>query len=125
MFEDADIIYTYTRAQAHEDGVLVNLVPFASDVCRQHYKYPISCTNTVFALIEKAVRNERYCNDYAGIIHDMLWMSKQYSRPNTDTVIFPCIIMGAGRRKNYWFKMVISPGDTPDPVITIMLPEED
>ena len=35
------------------------------------------------------------------------------------------IIAGAGRRRNFEFKLVVGPGDQGEPVITIMLPGED
>lgn len=47
---DAKLIYSYTRAQAIEDGVLVDLTAIALDVCREHYKYPIACTSAVWRL---------------------------------------------------------------------------
>lgn len=79
-------------------------------VCRQHYKYPIACTAAVFAIMEKAVSNKRYCNDFAGVLHDMLWMSRVYKRQiDESTVIFRVKIVGAGRQSLYDFKMVCGP----------------
>ena len=76
--------------------------------------------------MQKAVENPRYCNDYAGILHDMLYMSKVYRRIlNDSTLIFRVIIKGAGRISNYDFKMVCSGDDTGAPCLTIMLPSED
>lgn len=125
-------ISTYTRAQAIEDGALVNLMGFFSthddvaSVCRQHYKFPIAFTAAVFDIMQKAVENPRYCNDYAGIVHDMLWMSKVMKRQiDESTVMFRVIIAGAGRQRNYDFKLAVGPGDHGEPVITIMMPDED
>ena len=127
-----EAISTYTRAQTIEDGVLVNLMGFFStrddvaSVCRQHYKFPIACTAAVFDIIDRAVRNPNYCNDYAGIVHDMLWMSKVMKRQiDESTVMFRVIIAGAGRQRNYDFKLAVGPGDQGEPVITIMMPDED
>jgi len=76
--------------------------------------------------MEKAVNNRRYCNDYKGILHDMLWMSKVAGRKlDESTVIFRCIIQGAGRSKYHDFKLQVHPGDRAEPVITISLPNED
>lgn len=95
---EADIISTYTRAQAIEDGVLVDLMQNElEEVCRQHFKYPIACTIAVFEIMRKAVENPRYCNDYAGVLHDMLWMSRTMGRwMDEQTRIFRVIIQGAG-----------------------------
>ena len=122
-------ISIYTRAQAIDDGFLVNFSDPESDtaeVCRQHYKHPIAATLGVFGVMQKAVENKRYCQDYAGILHDMLWMSKACARRvNDSTVLFTCIIQGAARSKYHTFKLQVHPGDAGEPVITLMLPGED
>ncbi len=121
------VISRYTRMQAIDDGILVDLMQGEmSDVARQHYKFPIACTSAVFEVMRKAVDNPRYCNDYAGILHDMLWMSRRTGRKiDESTVIFQVIIQGAGRSKYHTFKLNVGPGDDGEPVITIMLPGED
>ena len=126
LFEGADVISTYTRAQAIEDGVLVDLSAVAPGVCAQHYKYPIACTASVWGIIERAVKNEKHCNDLNGVIHDLLWMSRTYKRQlDASTVIFRVKITGAGRQSVFNFKMSCGPGDDAAPVLTIALPEED
>jgi len=121
------VISSYTRKQAIEDGVLVDLRQDAmASVCMQHYKYPIACTASVFSIMEAAVNNKRHCQDYAGILHDMLYMSRVMKRKlSPDTVLFRVKIVGAGRQSLYEFKMVCGPGDDAEPVLTIMLPTED
>lgn len=122
-------IHTYSRADAINDGFLVDFTDPESDtgdVCRQHYKFPIACTIAVFEVMQKAVENPRYCNSYAGILHDMLWMSRCMGRKlNESTVMFRVIIQGAGRNRYHDFKLVVGPGDAGEPVITISLPNED
>ena len=95
-------------------------------VAREHYRHPIACTSAVFEIMQKAVENPRYCNSYAGILHDMLFMSRAYCRKvAASTVIFRVIIAGAGRQRNFDFKLTIHGGDLGEPVITISLPHED
>lgn len=119
-------IHVYTRADAIRDGVLVDLMAVAPDICRQHYKYPVACTAAVWNLVGQAVRSRRWMNDINGVIHDILWMSRVAGRKVTpSTVIFSVIIRGAGRRSNHPLKLDVGPGDRGEPVITIMLPEED
>lgn len=124
-----EVIHSYTRQQAIEDAMLVDFTDPESDtgdVCRQHYKFPIACTYAVFEVMQKAVENPRYCNDYAGILHDMLWMSKAVGQKlDESTVLFRVIIQGAGRSKYHTFKLQVGPGDQGEPVITISLPHED
>lgn len=122
-----EVISSYSREQAIDDGVLVDLMQNElGEVCRQHYKYPIACTAAAFEIMRKAVENPCYCNDYAGILHDMLWMSRTHKRQIAEsTMLFRVIIQGAGRAKYYDFKLVVGPGDQGEPVVTIMLPIED
>lgn len=76
--------------------------------------------------MQKAVENPRYCQDYAGILHDILFMSKCSGRSlDASTKIFRVIIQGAGRNKYHDLKLMVGPGDQREPVITIMLASED
>ena len=120
-------ISTYSRAQAIEDGVLVDLIQDKmAEVARQHYKYPIACTASVFGIMERAVSNKRHCNSFAGVLHDMLWMSRVAPTiMDEQTRSFRVKIVGASRKSMYDFKMVCGPGDEGEPVLTIMLPNED
>ena len=122
-----ETIYSYSRAQAIADGVLVDLSTVVGDVCRQHYKFPIACTSEVWAIVERAVSNEKYCNDLFGVVHDILYMSKQnvVARIGESGVIFRVIITGVGRQKIFTFKMICGPGDNAEPVLTLMFPEQD
>lgn len=126
LFTDADVISVYTRAQAIEDGVLADLSALAPDVCRQHYKYNVACTATVWAIIERAIENPRWCNDINGVVHDILGMSRCHARVlDESTRLFQVIIKGVGKKSLFTFKIVCGPGDDAEPVLTIMLPEED
>ena len=123
-----DVIYAYTRAQAIEDGVLIDAtIGDLAEVTRQQYKYPVAMTAAVWALIEKAVANEKHCNDLEGVWHDVLWMSRKNITRRFDPTshLFEVIITGTGRRRKHTLKAVCGPGDTAETVIAIMLPEED
>ena len=124
--EASELIFSYSRAEAIEDGVLVNLSEVAGDVCRQHYKVPVACTAAVWAIIERAIKNPRWSNDLNGVVHDILYMSRKASRAvDGSTVVFTVIITGAGRRRYHQFKLVVGPGDGGEPVATIMMRGED
>lgn len=121
-----EVIHRYTRAQAIEDGFLIDLMQDEmTEVCRQHYRHPIACTSAVFDLMTKAVESPRHCNSYAGILHDMLWMSRSGRKLDASTVLFTVIIAGAGRQRYHQFRLEIGPGDQGEPVITISRPNED
>ena len=121
-------ISVYTRQQAIEDGVLIDMMQGEpGEVSRQHYKYPIACTAGLFGLMRQAVEHPRWCNDYLGIWHDILTMSKStYAKKlGRSTVLFEVRITGTGCRCVHSLRLVVGPGDDLEPVITIMLPDED
>lgn len=124
-----EIISSYSRTQAIEDGVLVDLSaqPELRELVRDHFKYPVACTTAVWEIIERAVANPRHANDLKGVVHDILFMSKAPTAksPDPSTRIFPVIITGAGAKRTYTLKMVCGPGDDAVPVLTIMLENED
>ena len=115
-----DVIYSYTRKQAIDDGVLVDLSD--NEVTRQHWKYPVACTDTVWSSIEAAISQSGH--DLNGILHDVYSMAKlaaRRAREGERDVLFTVLIAGARRQ----LKLNIGPGDTPAPVLTLMLPGED
>lgn len=121
-----NVIYQYTRADALNDGVLVDLSGNFPEESRL-YRYPVACTAAVWALVEKAVANRKHCNSLAGIVWDILYMSQKVviARPDEQTALFAVIITGTGRRRQYTLKAMCHAGDDLEPVVTIMLPEED
>ena len=114
-----ETIYSYSRAQAIEDGVLVDLSQ--ADSIHQHWKHPFACTSTVWAIIEEAL--EKPGQDIAGICHDISTMAKLAirGRREADQILFKVIIAS----KTHELKLHIGPGDTAAPVLTLMLPFED
>jgi hypothetical protein len=126
LLSEGSVIYVYTRAQAIEDGQLIDLSVLAPDVCCQHFKYPVACTAAVWRIIERAIENPRWCSDINGVVHDILWMSRCHARAvDESTRLFQVIIKGAGRKSLFTLKLVCGPGDGAEPVLTLMLPEED
>ena len=128
FWADAEVIHTYSRAQAIEDGVLIDAnIGDLAEVTRQHYKVPVAMTAEVFGLIDRAVKNKRWCNDYRGVWHDILWMSRWavIRRPDPSTVVFRVAITGVGRQKWHQLKAVCGPNDDGEPCLTVMLPNED
>lgn len=121
-------IHTYTRAQALEDGVLVCANSGSIDeVTRQHFKYPVALSARLAEIIQKAVDNERHCNDWKGVWHDVCHMSKGplYRELDPTTRVFRVIITGAGRNKYWDLKAVCGPDDNGEPCLTFLLRNED
>lgn len=121
LFEEGDLIYSYTRAQAIEDGFLVDLSD--NDVIRGHWKYPFACTVAVWGAIEEALQDGH--SDLNGILHDISVLAKYAIRQpgsnKTGRVQFTVRIGRAYKRLD----LHIGPGDTAEPVLTLMYPHED
>jgi len=121
-----EVISSYSRAEAIEDGVLVDMNKGTFDeVTKGIYNIPVAVTKAVYAIIKRAAENPRTCNDYKGIWHDMVHMSRVFLKKDASSYFFPCTITGAGRKRKFIFKSVIGGGDNGEPVITFMLPDED
>jgi hypothetical protein len=119
-----DIIYSYSREQAIEDGVLVNL---PEHITRQYFKFPVAITSSVWHLIEMAIDNLQHQNSLEGVLCDILWMSQRgiTKRIDESQHLFQVIITGVGKKRNHTLKIMCHPGDQGEPVLTVMMPEED
>ena len=118
-----DIIYGYTRKQAIEDGIQFEL---QKELTQQIYKYPVYITIGVYDLVQKAIKNKKYMNDYEGVIWDILNMSLHSTKISETKQIFKVIITGVGRKR--YHEMIVECGpkdiDNLETVLTIMLPNE-
>lgn len=122
-----EVIYSYSRAQAIEDGELIDLTEWARET---GFKFPVAITRAAFdefiawpeGLRPDLGQSER------GRGHDVLWMLSCAIRASQggSRVDFKLSRVGAdGRSRVGALYSLCGPGDTPEPVITIMLPEED
>ena len=113
-----DVISSYSRAQAIEDGVLVDVSKMASEA---GFRIPVAVSAAVWADINQKPASQ----DVNGRLWDILWMTRLRARGNAGDTIYTDLIMQVGRNKRYRVKAVVGPGDALEPVITIMRPEED
>jgi hypothetical protein len=120
-----DVIYAYTRAQALSDGVLVDVTQNAREAGIRH---PTALTRSVW---ERYVRvpERTSCQDEQGRLWDVLWMFRLAALAASDEcmVTFQVLVNNddAEGPRPVTLKSVCGPGDDLEPVITIMLPEED
>lgn len=138
-FDGADIIISYTRADAIRDGVLVptpDLVPDEPDFARDAgWAVPVALTTAVANLAIPTQWERDRAQDVKGRLWDVLRMAATYgARRDANEWLFPCIfLLGSAAerqlpragRKTLHLKAVIGPDDDGSPVLTIMLPEED
>lgn len=124
LFADAPVISSYSRAQAIEDGVLVDVSATAKEA---GFRYPVAVTRTVWEAYV-AVPPKVECQDEAGRLWDILWMLRVAIGKSTkgDMVKFGVYVRNDNRRpKLRHLKSICGPGDTAAPVITVMMPDED
>ena len=114
-------IYIYTREQAIEDGVLVDVTEMGKEV---GFKIPVAITKSLFDIVDTV--SKRSHQSFDGRLWDVLYMGAFAARGNpTQSTILYKLRLTHGRKKNITLKMVISGGDNGEPVVTIMLPDED
>ena len=127
FWDGAEVIYACTRAQAIEDGVLIDVSSVAKEA---GIKFPVALTSTVWGEYVEVPEGVS-CQDETGRLWDILWMFRCAARNfSGDTLFFKLYVRNHNRerldrRDLVTLKAVCGPGDTLDPVITIMLPDED
>lgn len=119
-----EVISRYTRAQAIEDGYLADISTLAKEY---GIIYPTSISTGVLSLVEDAVNKGG--KDWQGVVWDILTMLKWGIKRagNTARIDFEVRIWSkyTGRDKVVRMYAVCGAGDSLEPVITIMLPNED
>ena len=118
-----DLVFQYTRKQAIEDGVLVDVSEIAHEA---GFKYPFAMTAEVWSLIENIP--ERYsCEDVRGRLWDVLMMARHAiakAKPGAEEILFDLILHQADSNR-LRLKMHCGPGDAGEAVLTLMLPHQD
>lgn len=117
-----EVIYSYTRKQAIEDGVLIDVSEMAKEA---GFKYPVAVTSGVWygwiTPPENAIGQ-----DEKGRLWDMLNVLRfEAKKAKGDRVDFKVLFDQGGEKSLVDFYSLCGPGDDLEPVITIMLPEED
>ncbi|MBI5764247.1 MAG: hypothetical protein HZA51_12060 [Planctomycetes bacterium] len=137
-FADAPVIFSYTRSQAIEDGVLVDLTAWAKET---GFRIPMACTAAVWhGCIVPPKGTKELGQSERGRGHDvlwMLWLAIRRSGPtrtklepdssrNEDIILFDVIFLQAPNKpETVRLKAHCGPGDQGEPVITNLLPGED
>jgi hypothetical protein len=126
MFEENDLIHSYTRAEALRHGLLVDASATAKEA---GIRYPVALTRAAW---ERCVRVPPgvLCQDEAGRLWDIVWLLACAIRggANGAEVLFGVHVRNdnrGGPPPLVRLKAVCGPGDQGEPVVTVMLPEED
>ena len=121
------VIYSYTRAQAIEDGVLIDVTEAARGV---GFKVHTVVTATLFhGYVEPPTGLEGEGQSTAGRLHDLLFLVLCAARKNNAgadrAAVRAAFLMKPGRTETVDVIAHIGPGDQGEPVLTLMLPEDD
>ena len=124
MFTDADLIHAYTRAQALEDGQLVDVTDNARQV---GITVPVAVTAAVFGLCIEVPPSRRRLEDIGGRTHDIVWLPRCAiaRKSNGRRVDFSVRCSTRKGIRRIALKALCGPGDAGEPVITVMMVDED
>ena len=121
-----ELIHSYSRQQAIDDGVLIDVSQTGEEA---GIRRPIALTR---ALYETYVKPSRELEDVGqsveGRLWDLLFIFVFYARKAKEQVFnYKCLFLmnPSGVPQIKFIKAHIGPGDQGEPVITLMLPEED
>ena len=118
-----EVIFAYTRKQAIEDGVLVDV----SETAREAgFKWPFAMTAEVWSLIEQIPPKFNH-EDVQGRLWDVLMMARHAiakAKPGEDQIFYE-VILHQSDANRLRLKLHCGPGDTAEAVLTLMLPDQD
>ena len=125
MFDENDLIHSYSRAQAIEDGVLIDVSPTAREA---GIRYPVALSRAAWGrcvVVPPGVA----CQDEAGRLWDVVWLLRcAVGRSGGDSEVRFAVHVRNDNREGtpplVRLKAVCGPGDDGEPVVTVMLPGE-
>jgi len=123
--QDTEVIYSYSREEAINDGVLLDATGMAKEA---GIRFPVAVTRELWeTYIVPDPRSVPLGQSESGRLWDVLFMFRTAAaRSSESTMLFQLyFIMKERQKRLVTLKAVLGPGDTPEPVITIMLPHED
>ena len=122
-------ISSYSRAQAIDDGVLVDVSKTAREA---GFVFPVAMTRAAWSdCVEwaEADSQRQTHQDESGRLWDVLWMASRAARHGGEEIRFQLYRVARGghgtRPRLVTLKALCGPGDDAEPVITIMMPGED
>ena len=127
-----DVLFTYTRAQALADGVLVETGALAQEA---GFRLPVAITAAAWADCVTWSQDDSCCQvhqDETGRLWDVLFMAAHAVRSDAGNGSSKLFELYRVPRDGHsiepakaCLKLVVGPDDHGDPVVTLMLPGED
>ena len=122
-------IYSYTREQAIDDGVLIDISSTAREA---GFRCPVAITRAAWADCvewDESDNKRQTYQDESGRLWDVLWMASQSARRGGMEKLFQLYRVPRGGRgyrpRLATLKMLAGPGDNGELVITILMQNED
>ena len=122
-----DVIYSYTRAQALDDGVLVDVSSLA---CEAGYRWPVALTSGLFhGYITPSTALADEGQSVEGRLWDLLMVLRCSIKKGGDSsrIKFKVLFLMNPGTEPQLVDLVAEcgPGDDGNPVLTVMLADED
>lgn len=124
LFTEEDVVHRYTRAEALEDGVLVDV----SEIAREAgVRFPVAVSRRVWVEVVEPPEEARATGQSeAGRLWDVLWcFAAAARRTRASELVYEVLVNDGDGARKVVLKAVCGPGDTLQPVMTILFPEED
>jgi hypothetical protein len=125
MFENADLIHGYSRADAIRDGVLIDVSAAAREA---GFQFPVALTAAAWARCVTVPPGVE-CQDEAGRLWDVLWLLHCAVCGSDGAEVRFAVHVRDDNREGppplVRLKALCGPGDQGEPVITVMTPDED
>ena len=126
------VLSVYTRAQAIEDGTLVDV----SETAREAgFSIPVAITRSVWSRLVALPEGYQGFQDERGRLWDLLWMARHYAlRASNSDRVRMCVLVRDVRKdlrdsnrppRKHFPIVTIGAGDGGEPVVTIMFAEDD
>lgn len=127
VFDFGELIHAYTRKEALEDGELVDV---SSTTREAGIRYPVALTRAAWAACVAWSGGAH--QDESGRLWDVCWLLACFIRKQpagVDRFLFTVRVVPDGSRGSRTtpiaLRAVCSGGDAGEPVVTVMLEEED
>jgi len=124
------MIYAYTRSQAIQDGILVDVTEIGKEV---GFKLPVAITEALQNRLTPTKADASLGQDYDGRLWDVLWLAAfriKLADRGTDIVTFTVVQQeveaksGQPQKVDLRLRVVCGPGDEGEPVVTIGFRED-
>ena len=126
------VLSVYTRAQAIEDGFLVDVSDTAAEA---GFNIPVAVSRTVWDRLVALPEGYLGFQDESGRLWDVLWMARYHAlRASNSDRVRMCVLVRDIRKdlrdsnrppRRHFPIVALGAGDDGAPAITIMLPEDE